>query len=190
MARTRIIFHPTNSFLSHTAFTLADQFVIQEARGFRITDPAHNTSARTPINTSTISLQHFTAQLLNPRVCLKHSGTHNTGKYCCVVRCTAGERKFAKIEKYPWMRDVTFWSFPSEARARTAHYIWIRAVRRGDSWRPNHQTRICSRHVVGGEGPTEDNPFPTLFPHNNFRLSGTPSRPRPVRRVVWRLPLP
>ena len=88
------------------------------------------------------------------------------------------------------MRDVTFWSIPSVARARNAHYIWIHAVRRGDSWRPNHQTRICSRRFVGGVGPTEDNPFPTLFPHNNFGLSGTPSRPRPVRRVVRRLPLP
>ena len=100
-----------NSPIPHTAFILADQFVKREARGFRITNPAHNSSARTPINTSTILLQHFTAQLLNPRVCLIHSESHNMGKYCCVVGCTADERKFAKMEKFPWMRDVTFWPF-------------------------------------------------------------------------------
>ena len=50
-------------------------------------------------------------------------------------------------------------------------------------------TRICSRHFIGGMGPTEDNPYPTLFPHN-FGLSGTPSWPWPVRRVVRHLPLP
>ena len=111
------------------------------------------------------------------------------GKYCCVVGCTAEERKSAKLEKYLWMRIVTFWSFPPVARARTAHYIWICAVRRDESCRPNHQTRICSTHFVGGMGPTEYNPYPTLFPHN-FGLSGTPSRPWPVRRVMRRLPLP
>ena len=82
------------------------------------------------------------------------NGTSRMVKHCCVVGCTADERKYGNLNKNHWMRGVTFWSFPSVIRARTAHYLWINAVKRDNSWRPNHQTRTCSRHFVGGLGPT------------------------------------
>ena len=89
------------------------------------------------------------------------------GKYCCAIGCHSDDRKYGNLDKYPWMLGITFWPFPGIKRNRKEHDLWMRAVRREENWRPNYQTRICSRHFVDG-GPTPGNPVPTLFQHNNY----------------------
>ncbi|XP_070548539.1 uncharacterized protein [Ptychodera flava] len=49
-------------------------------------------------------------------------------------------------------------------------------IRRELSWVPNCFSRICSRHFIGGVGPTQENPVPTLFEYNNWGEKQNSSR--------------
>ena len=82
---------------------------------------------------------------------------------CCVPGCTASKRKLHQLEKYPWMKDVSFVSLPDKRRNKREYQKWLRLIRREASWKTTKYTRICSLHFVKGESS------PTLFPYNNFK---------------------
>ena len=90
--------------------------------------------------------------------------------FCCVTDCNAAKSKLKKLDKYPWMKDVTFHALPvsNSKKARPVRLKWLSLIRRESSWQPTRYTRVCSRHFVGGKGPTHDHPYPTLFPYNNW----------------------
>lgn len=82
---------------------------------------------------------------------------------CCVPECTASKRKLQQLDKYPWMRGVTFISLPDKRKNRREYLRWLRLIRREVCWKTTKYTRICSRHFAQGET------VPTLFPYNNFK---------------------
>lgn len=82
---------------------------------------------------------------------------------CCVPECSASKRKLQQLDKYPWMRDVTFISLPDRRKNRREYLRWLRLIRREVSWKTTKYTRICSRHFAQGET------VPTLFPYNNYK---------------------
>lgn len=65
-------------------------------------------------------------------------------RYCCVCKCHNQEG---------FDSSVSFYTFPSRPYKKERRQRWIQAVRRagpdGDSWQPNSNTRICSRHFPG-----------------------------------------
>ena len=126
---------------------------------------------------------HLYTFYISPSTCQLQIVTYNImGKYCCVVGCTADERKFRNIAKYPWMAGVTFHRIPG-IRQRALRSSWIEAIKRDNTWRPNYQTSICSRHFVD-KGPSESHPVPSLFPHNNFgKAQSSPAGNRAERRA-------
>ena len=87
--------------------------------------------------------------------------------HCMVPGCTSNSKKWQQLEKYPWMKGVTFLTFPRDTRERRA---WIRLSRRSDFKLSNitKWTRICSRHFVDG-CVSQNHPRPELFPHNNWK---------------------
>ena len=91
--------------------------------------------------------------------------------FCNAPGCNSAIRKKENLDKYPWMANVTFHSFPHK-REHLARQTWMRLLRREPDWMPNKLSRVCSRHFVGGSGPTEENPNPTLFAHNNYGVRG------------------
>lgn len=90
--------------------------------------------------------------------------------FCCVTGCNAAVAKYANLTKYPWMDGVTFHPLPASNIKNNApiRKKWLKLIRRGDEFKPNRYTRVCSRHWKGGEGPTQKEPFPTLFPYNHW----------------------
>lgn len=105
--------------------------------------------------------------------------------FCCVVKCNSGTKKKKNLVKYPWMKNVTFESFPHKTHEKQLRSQWIKMVRRDKEplkdanrkiitpikmvkWEPNTNTRICSMHFEGFKGRSEEHPVPTLFPYNNY----------------------
>ena len=90
--------------------------------------------------------------------------------HCAAVGCTNNTKKFGQEEKYKSMCGVTFHSFPHKLRQPRRRQEWLAQIKRKDL-QPNKYSRVCSRHFVGGDGPTQDNPVPTLFQYNNYKDS-------------------
>ncbi|XP_049270846.1 uncharacterized protein LOC119390631 isoform X7 [Rhipicephalus sanguineus] len=83
-------------------------------------------------------------------------------RYCCVYKCH-NQEGFDSI--------VSFYTFPSRPDEKERRQRWIQAVRRagpdGESWQPNSNTRICSRHFSGNaRSNIMHHPayVPTIFP--------------------------
>ena len=87
---------------------------------------------------------------------------------CCAPGCNADSRKFNKLEKYPWMAGIKFFSFPHKTREAKSRKLWVSMTRRSNTSTVTKHTRICSRHFVD-EKPTPEHPYPTLFGHNNYK---------------------
>jgi len=88
--------------------------------------------------------------------------------YCNAEGCNSSSKKKENLVKYPWMKDITFHSFPSAQKQKHLRKLWIDMVRRGDNWMPNKYSRLCSIHFVGLKGPSPNNPIPTLFQYNDY----------------------
>ncbi|XP_049275827.1 uncharacterized protein LOC119372547 isoform X2 [Rhipicephalus sanguineus] len=83
-------------------------------------------------------------------------------RYCCVYKCHNQEG---------FDSSVSFYTFPSRPYEKERRQRWIQAVRRagpdGESWQPNSNTRICSRHFSGNaRSNIMQHPayVPTIFP--------------------------
>ena len=99
--------------------------------------------------------------------------------HCVAVGCTSDSRKFRLLDKYPWMNGVTFHKLPGSVAERR---IWYSLLRRGGEHdqlsfeKLNRYHRVCSRHFVDGR-PSQDNPHPTLFEYNSFKVTKSPRTP-------------
>ena len=104
--------------------------------------------------------------------------------FCCANGCNSGARKKGNLEKYPWMKDITFHSFPHATRNKHLRKQWINMLRRGEDWQPNVGSRLCSIHFVGLKGPNAEHTVPTLFEYNNYggMIRKTPKRKPPASR--------
>ena len=69
--------------------------------------------------------------------------------------------------QYPWMKHITFHSFPHKTKKKRMRQQWINMVRR-EQWEPNRYLRLCSIHFVGLKGPTVKHPVPTMFDYNDY----------------------
>jgi hypothetical protein len=98
--------------------------------------------------------------------------------FCNADGCNSASRKTKNLAKYPWMKDITLHSFPHATRQKKLRATWLDMIKRED-FVPNKYSRVCSVHFVGGKGPTEQHPIPTLFQYNNY---GLPRKSRPGRR--------
>ena len=87
--------------------------------------------------------------------------------YCCALKCTSDIRKRKKLDKYPWMKTITFHAFPTKMKQNELRQKWLAMVNR-ENWEPNRYARLCSIHFVGLKGPTEQHPIPTLFDYNDY----------------------
>ena len=95
--------------------------------------------------------------------------------HCCVVGCTSASAKLKKLWKYPHMKHVLFYPFPTKPTERS---LWKRLVRR-ENFEVTRHTRICSLHWISGTR-SESEPHPSLFPHN-ARWKDSPGRASSVR---------
>ena len=81
--------------------------------------------------------------------------------HCWFVGCTATSPKKRKLEKYSYMKDVSFFPFPVKAEKQ---HLWERWV-----WRENFEVtrhrRICSLHWAD-DGPCVNKSHPSIFSHN------------------------
>lgn len=87
--------------------------------------------------------------------------------WCAVPNCISDGRKKTNLEKYPWMQGVQFFPFPTEKKEKKNRQQWLKLINR-ENFEPKRHHRICSLHFVDSK-PTEENPYPTLFPRNNFK---------------------
>ena len=81
--------------------------------------------------------------------------------HCCVVGCSSASEKQKNLSKYPHMKDVEFYPFPTKPTERN---LWERLIRR-ENFEVTRHTRICSRHWISGSR-CESDPHPSLFPYN------------------------
>ena len=86
----------------------------------------------------------------------------STRKYrCSWGLCNSDARYYSKRED---MKDIFFLAFPAKVRHKERCLEWIKACNRPDSQLNIETLRdydyICSKHFVGGNGPTEENPDP------------------------------
>ena len=70
------------------------------------------------------------------------------------------------------MSTVEFFPFPTAKRAPKIRKKWLELLRRED-YDPKFNHRLCSLHFVDGR-PTLENPYPTLFSYNNYKMSLIP----------------
>ncbi|KAJ8314494.1 hypothetical protein KUTeg_006644 [Tegillarca granosa] len=71
-----------------------------------------------------------------------------------------------KVDRYPFMKGVRFFPFPSIKESKRRRK-WLNAIRRPLDYSPKPWHRVCSRHF-------EDNAdIPTLFPWNNYGMKTT-----------------
>ena len=89
----------------------------------------------------------------------------SSSKYWCVVPgCTSDSRKKTNLEKYPWMENVTFISFPTKLKGHRLRSKWIEMIRRPLGYQPLPHHRVWSRHFS-----SSDFRIPELFPWNNYK---------------------
>ena len=85
----------------------------------------------------------------------KRGGT----KHCCYGLCNSDSRYAHKTH----MAEVSFIRFPKPWIDFEKCQTWVRACGRGDTFTTknvNNSTFICTKHFVGGKGPTEEHPDP------------------------------
>ncbi|XP_060595511.1 uncharacterized protein LOC132749669 [Ruditapes philippinarum] len=81
-----------------------------------------------------------------------------TTKHCCYGLCNSDSR----YNDRDYMQDVFFIPFPKPKSNELKCNKWISACGRKD-FTVNHikkWTYICSKHFVGGKGPTDNHPDP------------------------------
>lgn len=66
---------------------------------------------------------------------------------CCVFNCTNpyGKSSYAPSSHLNFEK-VYLYSFPKRDKSPQRHKLWCNKVWRGDGFKPNHNTRICSSH--------------------------------------------
>ncbi|XP_062620990.1 uncharacterized protein LOC134282606 [Saccostrea cucullata] len=95
------------------------------------------------------------------------------GKYWCVVPgCNSDSRKKNKLDKYPWMEDVSFEPFPTKRKEPKLRAKWITMIRRPKEYEPLAHHRVCTKHFVGN-CRSENHTIPELFPWNNYKSVST-----------------
>lgn len=55
-----------------------------------------------------------------------------TNHHCCALGCKSSSSKKENLEKYPWMRDITFHTFPTAKKKKKMRKLWINMMRRKD----------------------------------------------------------
>ena len=100
----------------------------------------------------------------------KRKNTDSPSHYwCSVPGCVSDGRKKANLNVYPWMQGVQFYPYPGSTRKPRLRRQWLQQVFRDENYSPKRYHSVCSLHFVDGH-PTENNPIPTLFPRNNFKI--------------------
>ena len=84
--------------------------------------------------------------------------------WCGVHQCKSDGWKRGK---YTYMSDVEFCTFPGQKRDSKSRKKWLSQIMRPLDYEPQRSHRVCSLHFIDGK-PTKENPFPTLFPRNNY----------------------
>ena len=66
------------------------------------------------------------------------------------------------------MENVRFFPFPTSSQAKRK---WLQFLRRKDLSLAtvSRHHRVCSRHWINGDGPSPNEPHPTLFAHNGYK---------------------
>nr|XP_022289911.1 THAP domain-containing protein 11-like [Crassostrea virginica]XP_022289912.1 THAP domain-containing protein 11-like [Crassostrea virginica] len=89
--------------------------------------------------------------------------------WCSVPGCVSDGRKKANLNVYPWMQGVQFYPYPGSTRKPRLRRQWLQQVFRDENYSPKRYHSVCSLHFVDSHS-TENNPIPTLFPRNNFKI--------------------
>ena len=67
------------------------------------------------------------------------------GRYCEAAMCWSHDNKRKNLQKYPWMRDVTWVKFPGNSTVRAT---WKKLLRRQDKF--DMMTSLLVRDYVRG----------------------------------------
>ena len=70
------------------------------------------------------------------------------------------------------MNDVELFTFLGKKRDPNSRKKWLSQIMRPLDYEPKRSHRVCSLHFIDGK-PTRENPFPTLFPRNNYGRPAT-----------------
>eukprot|EP00057_Strongylocentrotus_purpuratus_P016935 XP_011671409.1 PREDICTED: uncharacterized protein LOC105441715 [Strongylocentrotus purpuratus] len=104
------------------------------------------------------------------------------GKHCGFGTCNSDSR----YAKRPDMEGVFFLAFPKPKTKLDKCKIWLKACGRKDFGVDNvtKHTYVCSKHFVGGKGPTAEhpNPLPATATQLEKQLAAKPVRPSPRDR--------
>ena len=103
------------------------------------------------------SILHLT-EIRKIKVTMVTMVTMVTTKHCCHDTCQSDSR----CSEREYMKGVTFIRFPNPWRDQDKCKRWVHACRRQGFTEKNvtKDTYICSKHFVGGNGPTLENPDP------------------------------
>ena len=81
--------------------------------------------------------------------------------YCCnAVGCSNSALKKNNVEKYPWLKDVKFRSFPHATREKTTIVDSSASTRTGQD--PKQVFTGMFQTHENEKGPTSEHPIPTL----------------------------
>lgn len=86
---------------------------------------------------------------------------------CAYLKCKSDSRYRHK----EYMKGVEFMLFPKPHENLTLCKIWVNACGRGNFCVNNVtlNTYMCTKHFVGGRGPTRENPHPIPFKVSTYR---------------------
>ena len=90
-------------------------------------------------------------------------------KHCCFGTCTSDSR----YQDRPEMEGVFFIPFPKPKSLPERCARWIKACSREGFCQDNvnKYTYICSKHFVGGQGPTKSDPDPISATASQSKVS-------------------
>ncbi|XP_077862179.1 uncharacterized protein LOC144343540 [Saccoglossus kowalevskii] len=103
------------------------------------------------------------------------------GRYCEAALCWSHDNKRKNLQRYPWMRDVTWVKFPPKATMRAT---WKKLLRRQDKFEITVRSRLCSRHFDKEQLQSDGNAvgFPKYFSWNNYGLVLNPRKSGAVEK--------
>ena len=118
-------------------------------------------------------MESWKIDLLNKR-------NRSTRKYrCSWGQCNSDSRYYTKRED---MKNIFLLAFPAKVRKREKCLQWIKACNRPHSQLNTDKLKdcdyICSKHFLGGNGPTENDPNPLIADKYCKKLSTGRKRPK------------
>ena len=103
------------------------------------------------------------------------------GRYCEPASCWSNDNKLKNLQKYPWMRDVTWVKFPTNSTMRAT---WKKLLWRQDKFEIMARLRLWSLHFDKEQLQYDEHAvgFPKYIYWNNYGLVLNPRKSGAVEK--------